>query len=75
MRRRPLFWFVVAFTGGVLLAEEFAAAPFFFRVRGCRLPVSEKINAAGALVSGRNCFTGAGAGRFPLSGSANDGAV
>ena len=30
MRRRPLFWFVVAFTGGVLLADRFAAAPLFF---------------------------------------------
>lgn len=30
MRRRPLFWFVAAFAGGVLLADWFAAAPFFF---------------------------------------------
>ena len=30
MERRPLFWFVVAFTGGVLLADIFAATPLFF---------------------------------------------
>ena len=37
MARRPLFWFVVAFTSGVLLADSLAAAPLLFALAcvGC----------------------------------------
>ena len=74
MRRRPLFWFVVAFTGGVLLADRFATAPLFCASGFAACLLLRKATRPGALVSGRDYSAGAGIGRFPLPDSANSGA-